>query len=344
MKAQKRRPSLLLTVMIVYALGASTNLLAQIRTPAVSLTKKETASSSPEYGKKTEEARPMHSSAAPKNVIEVLTLDIKPGRRDEFDELYVNKALPPLRKWNFNVVAHGPSLHDVNSYYIIRSFKSLEDRQTSEDAYYNSDDWKNGPRSAVMALVEHFAYAVVSGETWQKVAALDQSLRSVAVASPAPQNADGANDFDFLIGSWRVHHRRLQERLANNHDWVEFDGICTSQKILGGLGNMDDNVLDLPGDPYRAVTLRAYDPAKKQWSIWWLDSRNPRQLDPPVIGHFGSGVGTFYADDVFKDNPIRVRFLWTRTTSDAPHWEQAFSADGGKTWETNWTMDFRKIP
>jgi quinol monooxygenase YgiN len=133
----------------------------------------------------------------------------------------------------------------------------------------------------------------------------------------------------------------LKERLANNQEWVEFDGTCASRKILGGLGNMDENLLDMPDGAYFAVTLRTYDRAKDQWSIWWIDSRNPGQLDPPVVGRFENGVGTFFADDKFKGKPIRVRFLWTRLSS-TPHWEQAFSIDGGKTWETNWTMDFTK--
>jgi hypothetical protein len=150
-----------------------------------------------------------------------------------------------------------------------------------------------------------------------------------------------SNDFDFLVGSWRVYHRRLKERLAGNHDWIEFEGTCVMQKILCGAGNMDENVLDLPGDPYRAVTLRTYDAAKKQWSIWWFDSRSPSHLDPPVVGGFNDDVGTFYADDVWKGKPIRVRFLWTNLMTQ-PHWEQAFSDDGGRTWETNWVMEFVK--
>jgi hypothetical protein len=162
-------------------------------------------------------------------------------------------------------------------------------------------------------------------------------------AEKGENDATGVSDFDFLVGSWRVHHRRLKERLAGNHDWIEFEGTCAMQKILGGAGNMDDNVLNFPGGAYRAVTLRTYDPAKGQWSIWWFDSRNPSHLDPPVVGGFKNGVGTFYAEDTFKGKPIRVRFLWTNLATK-PHWEQAFSDDGGKTWETNWIMEFVKIP
>jgi ketosteroid isomerase-like protein len=153
--------------------------------------------------------------------------------------------------------------------------------------------------------------------------------------------ADGRSDFDSFMGNWRVHHRRLKERLSNNHEWIEFEGTSTAQKILGDLGNMDDNVLNFPAGAYRAVTFRTYDQAKKLWSIWWIDSRNPGTLDPPVVGRFENGVGTFYADDTFKGKPIRIRYLWTNL-STTPHWEQAFSEDEGKTWETNWTMDFTR--
>lgn len=113
----------------------------------------------------------MASPAASPEVFEILTLDIKPGRRDEFHRVYETQALPLLKKWKFDVVAHGPSLHDANSYYVIRRFKNLEDREKSEGVYYGSDDWKSGPREAIMGLVDHFAYAVVSVETWNKISA-----------------------------------------------------------------------------------------------------------------------------------------------------------------------------
>ena len=112
-----------------------------------------------------------NATAASENVIEILTLDIKPGRRDEFHNVYVTQSVPLLKKWNFDLVAYGPSLHDANSYYVIRRFKSLEDREKSEDAFYSSKDWKSGPRNAIIELVDHFAYAVVSAETLKKVEA-----------------------------------------------------------------------------------------------------------------------------------------------------------------------------
>lgn len=158
----------------------------------------------------------------------------------------------------------------------------------------------------------------------------------------AQSGRPGAGDFDFFVGRWRVHHRRLNERLAGCKDWTEFMGLCETRKILDGLGNIDDNLLELPGDTYRAVTLRTYNPKTQQWSIWWLDGRNPSALDPPMVGRFENSIGTFYANDTLKGRPIRVRFLWTMPAPDRPRWEQAFSADGGANWETNWIMDFTR--
>jgi hypothetical protein len=151
-----------------------------------------------------------------------------------------------------------------------------------------------------------------------------------------------ATDFDFLVGSWTVKHRRLKARLANCTEWEEFGGTCTLWPLLGGAGNVDDNVLEFPGGTYRAATFRAYDPTTGLWAIWWMDGRNPHQLDVPVKGSFKDGIGTFLADDTFDGKPIKVRFLWSRIAADSCRWEQAFSQDGGQSWETNWEMDIRR--
>jgi hypothetical protein len=157
-------------------------------------------------------------------------------------------------------------------------------------------------------------------------------------------NLAGLHDFDLRVGRWQAHHRRLKERLAGSHDWVEFDGTQTAWKLLDGWANVDENVFKMPGGEYRGVTLRAYDPNTGQWAIWWLDGRNPfGDLDPPVKGRFENGVGTFYADDTLRGKPIRVRFTWSKITPTSAHWEQAFSPDSGKTWETNWITDFRRV-
>lgn len=170
------------------------------------------------------------------------------------------------------------------------------------------------------------------------------SIAAAEISRPTGAAGSTLDDFDFFIGHWRTHHRRLKERLAGNHEWVEFGGSSICQKLMGGQGNLDDNVLDLPGSTYRAATLRAFDPSSRQWSIWWLDGRTPQaSLEPPMRGSFEDGIGTFYADEDFRGQPIRVRFVWSRITPIFCRWEQAFSADGGLTWETNWYTDFTRV-
>lgn len=149
-------------------------------------------------------------------------------------------------------------------------------------------------------------------------------------------------DFDFVIGNWFVKHRRLKERLANCTDWLEFDGEMSTQKILGGFGNIEDNILRFPDQDVRAIALRSYDRHTQSWSIWWLDGRFPGRIDVPVVGNFVDGVGTFFANDTYQEIPIIVRFVWRQIDVDLLRWEQAFSADEGASWETNWTMDFRR--
>lgn len=151
-----------------------------------------------------------------------------------------------------------------------------------------------------------------------------------------------SRDVDFEFGCWTVEHRRLKLRLAGSDEWEEFMGTCDARPILGGNGNVEDNVVNIPFASYRAIAVRSYDPEKQAWAIWWLDARHPHQLDVPVIGRFENGDGAFYADDTFDGAPIKVRFLWLDTRTEQPRWEQAFSIDGGATWETNWKMWFTR--
>ena len=150
-------------------------------------------------------------------------------------------------------------------------------------------------------------------------------------------------DFDFFLGNWSVSHRRLKHRLAGSNEWQDFKGTSSCRKILNGMGNTDENFLELPGDAYHAMTVRTFDPKSNEWSIWWFDGRFPAALDPPVKGRFADGIGTFFANDMFNGTPIKVRFLWDSRDRNAPRWEQAFSADNGKSWETNWIMVFHKV-
>lgn len=152
-----------------------------------------------------------------------------------------------------------------------------------------------------------------------------------------------AQDFDFLFGAWNVRHRRLKERLNGSDEWEEFAGTSETRPILAGGGNIEDHFIAFPDGAYRAAALRSWDAVSSSWAIWWLDGRRPHVMDAPVVGRFENGIGTFLADDTIDGLPIRVRFIWSDIQEDTCRWRQAFSADGGKTWETNWVMEFARI-
>jgi hypothetical protein len=125
-------------------------------------------------------------------------------------------------------------------------------------------------------------------------------------------------------------------------DWTEFSGTSSTRKILEGYGNVEDNVLNFPEGKVKAAAFRSFDEKSKRWAIWWLDGRVPHHLDVPVVGSFDGTVGTFLANDSLDGKPIVVRFVWHANPGQNPVWEQAFSADTGKTWETNWVMEFAR--
>jgi hypothetical protein len=186
------------------------------------------------------------------------------------------------------------------------------------------------------------------------VASLAATGAAAAFGLPGSANANGsaaasgaelemhAHDWDWLVGNWEVFHRQLKDRLAGSTQWREFTGKSVLWRTLGGLGTLDDNIMDLPDGRYYGVTIRAFDPAKRQWAIWWLDGRNPSAMENPVMGSFEGDTGTFYGKDTFKGRPITVRFRWLDIHGSRPWWEQAFSTDNGATWEVNWRNYFTR--
>lgn len=152
---------------------------------------------------------------------------------------------------------------------------------------------------------------------------------------------DGQADFDFIIGSWNVHNRRLRQPLTGSDSWYEFEATSVARKVWGGLANMDEFDGKAPSGRIRGMTLRLYDPKARQWSLYWSNAANGT-LDTPMVGEFKDGRGEFYDQETFQGRSIYVRFIWSGITPSSCRWEQAFSADGGRTWETNWIMEFTR--
>ncbi|MFF0234095.1 hypothetical protein [Micromonospora sp. NPDC005254] len=144
-------------------------------------------------------------------------------------------------------------------------------------------------------------------------------------------------DFDFYVGTWNVVNRRLRERLTGCDEWDEFPGVSVAHSFFGGGGNFDE--ITFPTKGFSGATIRIFDRASEQWSIYWMNSGRGELEQPPMVGRFVDGVGRFYADDQDEGRPVRCRFIWSGITATTARWEQAFSVDGERTWETNWIME-----
>jgi hypothetical protein len=170
---------------------------------------------------------------------------------------------------------------------------------------------------------------------------LEPTLRSTLGGGPDAARAT-KHDFDFLFGSWNIRNRMLKGRLQGATEWTEFDARSEVAPLLEGFGHVDRYFAVRDGAPFEGMTLRLFDPATGLWSIHWADTGRARTLLPPMVGRFRGGIGEFYGDETVEGRTVRCRFRWTQPAADSARWEQAFSEDGGKTWETNWIMEFTR--
>jgi hypothetical protein len=166
-------------------------------------------------------------------------------------------------------------------------------------------------------------------------------LSTLAAGGLQAGERNGQKDFDFWMGSWKVHNRRLRNPLSGSTSWYEFDGTMVARPIWGGRANMDEYEADSPTGHIQGMTLRLYDPKARQWSIYWANSATGT-LEKPMVGRFENGRGEFFDQETFEGKSIFVRYVWSNITAISCRWEQAFSTDGGKTWETNWIMTFTR--
>lgn len=160
-------------------------------------------------------------------------------------------------------------------------------------------------------------------------------LVSPALSFAATPVADGSHDFDFEIGTWKTHVRRLVRPLTGSTTWVEMDGISSVRKVWGGKANLVELVADGPGVHFEGLSLRLYNPETRKWSLNFASSSDGT-MTPPTIGEFKNGRGEFYDRELMNGRMILVRFVISDITPTSCRFEQAFSADEGKTWEVNW--------
>jgi hypothetical protein len=176
--------------------------------------------------------------------------------------------------------------------------------------------------------------------------------RSTIRGAPQAQNAsaaaetarpasvhDGQHDFDFVIGTWKSHVRRLQKPLTGSTSWIEGDATVSVRKIWNGRGNLEEIELTTPAGHLEGLTLRLYDPQARQWRLYWANASQGVLTSPVSIGEFRDGRGEFYDQETFNGKIVLVRHRFWGITPKSYHFEQAFSADRGQTWEANWIGD-----
>jgi hypothetical protein len=164
--------------------------------------------------------------------------------------------------------------------------------------------------------------------------AMAQSPTSGAAPPASSAMRDGQHDFDFSAGTWKTHITRLQKPLSGSTTWIKMEGTKIERTIWNGRAHLEEIEADGPSGHMEGLTLFLYNPQAHQWSQTYASSR-AGTLGTPLIGAFKNGRGEFFGQDTFDDKTILVRAVWSDITQDAHKFEQAFSNDGGKTWETN---------
>lgn len=157
-----------------------------------------------------------------------------------------------------------------------------------------------------------------------------------------PSATSSAQDFDFYVGKWKLHNRKLKTKFDQCTEWIEFESTQEMYKILNGLGNIDNYLATFDGEPFEGMSLRLFNPKTKLWCIYWADS-NEAILQPGVLGSFDQYIAHFFTKDVFNGKEILIVFRWDVRDKEKPIWSQAFSDDNGNSWEWNWYMHFSKF-
>jgi hypothetical protein len=161
-------------------------------------------------------------------------------------------------------------------------------------------------------------------------------------AHEASVTRDGQHDFDFEIGTWKTHLERLVHPLTGSKTWVEYEGTTVVKKVWDGRANLVELVADGPAGHFEGLNLRLYNPQSHQWSLNFASSAGGT-LTQPTIGEFNGAHGEFFDQETLNGRAIFVRFVISRISPDSCHFEQSFSEDGGKSWETNWIADDTRV-
>jgi hypothetical protein len=166
--------------------------------------------------------------------------------------------------------------------------------------------------------------------------------RGSAAENDHQELRDGQHDFDFNFGKWKTHIMRLQHPLSGQKDWVEMNGTVMVRKIWDGRGQVEEIEADGMSGHFEGMTVFLYNPEAHQWYQTFANVKGG-VLGSPEIGEFKNGRGELYSQDTLDGRSILVRAVWSEIEPNSHHFEQSYSADGGKSWEPNFVASLTRI-
>src|SRR6266446_5075339 len=258
--------------------------------------------------------------------------------------------------------SHQWSLNFANSSAGTLSQPTIGEFKNGRGEFYDQETL-NGPAIFVRFVVSDItsnscrfeqSFSNDGGKTWEvnwiaidtrvkDESAQQNSGASKTILQTSPAKQDGQHDFDFEMGHWNIHLKRLLRPLTGSITWVEFDGTSVTQGVWNGGAELEQFETDSSaGGHIEGLTLRLYNPESRQWSLYWANSKDGI-IVAPQIGEFKNGRGEFFGQDTLNGRSIFIRFAWSDTATSSPHFEQSFSDDGGKTWEVNWITNQTRV-
>ena len=260
----------------------------------------------------------------------------------------------------YNPKSHQWSIYWANASNGIVGVPTIGEFENGQGEFYDQEPY-NGRTillrfiwSRITPTTAHFeqSFSDDGGKTWEVNWITDQTRISeeefkaqAETSTPkldAPSSPhDPQHDFDFEIGDWKAHLKRLQHPLSGSDTWVEYDGTSVVRKLWNGRANLGELEVGNKDTHIQGLTLRLYNPQSHQWRLYWANSNDGALSMPPTVGGYSNGRGEFFDQEDFGEKSIFVRFVFSDVTQNAFKTEQAFSVDG-KSWEPNWQATFTR--
>lgn len=263
------------------------------------------------------------------------------GAAGHFEGLTLFLYNPKSRQWSMNFASSDDGVLEQPT---IGEFRNGRGEFYDQELYNGRSIMVRMVWSDITPTSHHVeqSFSDDGGKTWEPnfIGTLTQE-KPVTAQQEAPKDAN--HDFDFAFGTWHEHTSRLQHPLTGSKTWIEMDGKSTDYKLWNGRGNLTELESDGPNGHLELLALRLYNPQAHQWNLTFATSNVGVLGTPATIGEFKNGRGEFYDQELFNDKAIWVRFTIFSISPDAMQSEQAFSDDGGKTWETNWVNKYTRM-